>query len=210
MAIEDKQGFWIDASGKPVPKQYVDVDDRKKDRLVEQLMKKAKRLQQDILEFKKEANRRIDKYLRETAGKYDEEDWKGNATLTDFSNTVKVEVKVNNLITFNEKLQLAKQKLDTFFVEVTKDARPELQALVQDAFAADSRGSLNKRQILRLRRVKIDHPVWKKAMGLIDEAISVESTKQYINFHEKPQRNQDAEYDYVPLNFSSLEVTGDE
>jgi len=206
MALENKQGFWVDSTGLPVPQKHVNVDDRKKDRLVEQLHKKASRLQEQILEFKQEAADRIERYLRETAGKYDEEDWKGNATLTDFSNTLKIEVKVNQLITFDEKLQLAKQKLDRFFEEVTKDARPELQALVHDAFAVDQQGNLNKRQILRLRRIKINNKHWKEAMELIDESISVEATKQYISFYEKPHRNQEKGYENVSLNFSALEV----
>jgi len=210
MAIQNGQGFWLDPSGHPVPEKYVDVDDRKKDRLVERLHKKAERLQQKITEFKAEAAERVDRYLRETAGKYDEEDWKGNATLTNFSNTKKVEIKVNNLITFDEKLQLAKQKLDKFFQDVTKDARDELKALVHDAFAVDQKGNLNKRQILRLRKYNIKHPQWKEAMGLIDAAITIEATKQYMNFYRKPKDDQKKSYTVLSLNFSALEVDADE
>lgn len=210
MAIQNGKGFWIDSSGDPVPEQYVDVDDRKKDRLVERLHKKAERLQRKIREFKAEAAERVDRYLRETANKYEEEDWKGNATLTNFSNTRKIEVKVNHLITFNEKLQLAKQKLDKFFQDITADARDELKALVHDAFAVDQKGNLNKRQILRLRRYNIKHPQWKEAMELIDDAITIESTKQYINFHRKAGDDQHKSFENLSLNFSALEVETNE
>lgn len=206
MARTNKQGFWIDSTGNPVPEKYVDVDDRKKDRLVEQLFKKIEREQQRLIDLKKEIFTRVDRLLDETAGKYDEEEWKGNATITNFSNTKKIERKVNDRIVFNEKLQLAKQKIDKFFKELTKDSKPELQTLVNDAFDVDKKGNINKRRILRLRHININNPTWNEAMELIDEAIQVESTKEYIVFYRKPNDDQNKDYNFVTLNFSALEV----
>ena len=45
------------------------------------------------------------------ADKYDEE-WEGNATIYNFSKDKQIDIKISKHITFNEKLQIAKKKID--------------------------------------------------------------------------------------------------
>ena len=62
-------------------------------------------------------------------------------------------------------------------------------------------GQLARYRIFALRRYKIKDPIWKEAMELIDKAITVTSTKQYISFSV---RDEAGNYNKVVLNFSSL------
>jgi hypothetical protein len=65
----------------------------------------------------------------------------------------------------------------------------------------DKRGQLARYRIFALRRYKIKDPTWKEAMELIDKAIMVTSTKQYISF---AVRDDAGNYHKVVLNFSAL------
>lgn len=65
----------------------------------------------------------------------------------------------------------------------------------------DKRGQLARYRIFALRRYKIKDPIWKEAMELIDKAIMVTSTKQYISF---AVRDDAGNYNKVVLNFSTL------
>jgi hypothetical protein len=76
-----------------------------------------------------------------------------------------------------------------------------LRAIISEAFQVDKKGEIAKYRILRLRRYNIKDPVWKEAMELIDAAIQVVSTKQYITFYEKDAAGQAKQ---IVLNFTAL------
>ena len=84
---------------------------------------------------------------------------------------------------------------------IRDSSNDNLKAIVNDAFQLDKHGQLARYRIFALRRFKIKDPVWKEAMELIDKAITVTSTKQYISFSV---RDEAGNYNKVVLNFSSL------
>jgi len=65
----------------------------------------------------------------------------------------------------------------------------------------DKKDEIAKYRILRLRRYNIKDQTWKEAMELIDQAIQVVSTKQYINFYE---RDESGQFRQIVLNFPAL------
>jgi P2-related tail formation protein len=112
-----------------------------------------------------------------------------------------VEIRFKERIQFGVELQLAKQKIDECLKEWTTDSNINLRAIINEAFQVDKKGEIAKYRILGLRRYNIKDPTWKEAMELIDQAINVTSTKQYVAFYE---RDAAGDYQQIILNFSAL------
>ncbi len=196
-----KEKVLVDANGREYPAKILDPQIVKRDTVVNRLMGKALRLHDRIETEKVKMAEDIDKYLTQTAQKYGEE-WKGNAELVSFDGKYKIEVRQRERIDFSEKLQIAKQKIDECLKRWSEDSNINLQAVIKEAFQVDKKGEIAKSRILGLRRYNIKDKQWQQAMDLIDEAIQVTSTKQYIAFYERPSK--DKPFRLISLNFSAL------
>ena len=195
-----KTVYWKDAEGALVPVQYIPKDERDADRMVSKIMGKVISFREKMKKFKSELEAEISKYLTETAKKYGEE-WEGNATIYDFGKNRQIEIKVSKHFVFNEKLQLAKQKIDKCIMDWSENSNKKLIALVNKAFKVDKKGNLDAKRILELKSLEIKDKDWKEAMQLIEESMTVDSTKIYYNFRIKDENGQ---WKSIPLNFSSL------
>jgi len=198
-----KNGNWIDPKGRDIPRDVIPMDTRKEDRLAERVYKRTLKLQERIAKEKKTIESMILDHLTATAEKYGEE-WKGNATIRDYSNTVKITVNISERITFGPKLQIAKQKIDALLVKWSADANPNIRAIMTDAFDTDNPGKVNAHKILRLRNLKIKDKEWQEAMDLIDESLTVTGSKRYIRIDAKPERDQAVDFEPLSLNWSKL------
>jgi hypothetical protein len=110
-------------------------------------------------------------------------------------------IAVNDTLQFNEKLQIAKELIDTCIKRWSSDAKVEIRLLVEDAFSVDKAGNLNKNRILGLRRINIHDPQWQEAMQAITDSIQVVATKTYMRFYE---RLEDGSYTQIPLDIAAL------
>jgi hypothetical protein len=190
-----------DADGREYHAKIIDPQLVKRDTVVNRVMKRAFRLHTKIMDEKDRITSDIDRYLSQTAEQYGE-NWKGNAELISFDGKYKIEVRHRERIEFSEKLQIAKQKIDECLKRWTEDSNINLQAVVLEAFQVDKKGEIAKSRILGLRRYNIKDEQWKQAMDLIDEAIQITSTKQYIAFYERPAN--DKPFRLISLNFSAI------
>ena len=127
---------------------------------------------------------------------------KGNYTLSDYANLNQVEVSINNVVEFDERLNLAKSLIDKCLIKWTKRGNQNVRAIVNDAFDVDKKGNVNKMRIFSLMSLKINDKDWKKAMELIRSSMQVTSTKQYLNI--RTRENVIDKWNFVNLNFSSL------
>jgi hypothetical protein len=190
-----------DAQGREYPVKILDPQIVKRDRVVNKVMKRALRLHEKIEADKRKMATELEKYLTLLAEKYGKS-WKGNAELISFDGNFKVDIRYREHIQFDEKLQIAKQKIDDCLKRWTEDSNINLQAVIKEAFQVDKKGMIAKNRILGLRKYNIKDRDWKKAMDLIDEAIQVTATKQYIAFYER--QNQDKPFKQISLNFSAI------
>ena len=188
MAIVDGD-FWIDKRGEKMHKSMITPDKQLKDELVEKLVLRAKEVQAVLADFKKEAAEEIDAYFELLLQKYGMDakkgSKKGNFTLENFSGTAEIKVAVNDTISFDEKLNIAKAKIDECLHELTKNASAEIKTLITKAFEVDKKGNVNAKKILALKSYDISHPLWIEAMAIIDESIEIVSSKSYIRFYER-------------------------
>ncbi len=202
MTKKKNEKVLVGSDGREYPTKILDKQIVKRDRMVTKLLKKAKDLNERIAKEKAKMVAEIEDYLADTAEQYGE-NWKGNAELLSFDGSAKIEVKYKERIQFTEKLQIAKQKIDDCLIRWSEDSNINLQAVIREAFQVDKKGEVAKGRILSLRKYNIKDKEWKLAMDLINEAIEVTSTKQYIAFYEREDINKS--FNLITLNFSSIE-----
>ena len=188
MAKKDDKGNWIDPTGAPVPPKYIRKEDKARDRMVTKILKQARKLQADLSTFRELVDSEADRFLdgaAKAAGISRNEG--GNYTFTDFSGSEQVEIKQVTFISFDERLQLAKQIIDECLERWSDGANANLRAVVFDAFKVDTKGRVDTKRVLGLRRLKITDERWHKAMELIGEAIQVDARRAYILLRERDQ-----------------------
>ncbi|MGI5093418.1 DUF3164 family protein [Treponema socranskii] len=196
--------FMEDAQGRQVPVSMIKKFDLKRNDLVCSIMERAFAERERLAEFKQRVWEEIQAFVDESAkdsGAKKLGGKKGNLTLTSFDGRYKLIVAVNDGILFNEKLQIAKQLIDECIGKWSKNARPELKVLVDDAFNVGKNGLVSTGKVLGLRRLNITDATWRRAMDAITESIQVVSSKTYMRFYE---RQEDESYKQIPLDVASL------
>ncbi len=197
---EVKERTLTNAQGREFPVKVLHTDIVERDAAVKKALDCALKLQERIISDKQKLISIVETYLNDAARRNGLE-WKGNALLISFDEKYRIELRFRERIQFGIELQLAKQKIDECIKAWSADSNDNLKAIINDAFQVDKHGQLARYRILTLRRFKIKDPIWKEAMELIDKAILVTSTKQYISFWV---RDEQGNYNKIVLNFSTL------
>lgn len=203
MAKTIKRGnltLWIDGSGLEVPEKYIRDADKTRDKLVTNLIARARRLSQIIASEKRLISEQIAAYLSSVAEAQGEQ-WSGGTTLYNFSMDQAIVVKIAKRWTFDEKLSIAKQKIDECIRIWSPGSNDKLVALVNRAFDVDSKGEVDAKQIIGLRQLNFEDPLWNEAMDLIADSQKVQSTKTYFYFQEA---DDDGKLKSIVMDFAAL------
>ncbi len=203
MAKKVKRGkvvMWLDGAGLEVPEKYIKDSDKSRDQLVSRLVGKAKQLNMVITNAKRQMEQEIANYLQDTALREGEE-WVGGTTLWDFSMDQAISIKIAKRWTFDEKLNLAKQKIDKCIESWSAGSDEKIITLVNRAFKVDSKGEVDAREIISLRQYNFTDELWKEAMDLIADSQKVQSTKTYFYFQEA---QPDGKLKSIVLDFAAL------
>lgn len=195
-------GYRRDAKGNLIPEDNVKEIDKFRDELVNELIGKAKAASGVVATLKSEAMGDIEAFVEMSAEKYDAKigGKKGNVTLYSFDGRYKIVRQNSENLTFDERLQAAKALIDECFRDWTKEGRPEVKTIINDAFQVDQEGKINVARILALRRLDINDERWLKAMKAIGDSLQVIGTKLYVRFYE---RQEDGSYKPIPLDIAS-------
>lgn len=197
---EGKHKYWLDGDGLKTPEKLVHDADKRRDKMVERLVARANRLGKLIAQEKAIMDREIQDYLGDTA-KREGEEWVGGTTIYSYSMDKAVSIKVAKRWTFDERLQIAKTKIDKCIENWSGNANSKLVALVNRAFRVDQKGDVDARQIIGLRTLKIDDALWQEAMNLIADSQKVQGTKTYFYFQ---QAGEDGKLESIVLDFAAL------
>ncbi len=194
MAKLNEKGWWINGRGEAVNKDMVRVNEQLKDEMVEEIIKDAVELQYDIKIFRDNAMKNVENYFGLLLQNYGidekQKSKKGNVTLENFSATAKIEIRISETLKFDEKIQVAKMKVDEYLNDVTKDSIPEIKVLITKAFEVDKEGNIDNKKIFALKSYDIKDQRWLEAMEIIDESKKVAHTKSYIRFYTRPNINE--------------------
>lgn len=196
--------LWLDEAGTTIPYDRTTKYERAAENAIYKLAMTAHDLHSKLAAYKEkvreEAERLYELFTKEngTIGK-----GKGSATFYNFDRSIKVMVKVNDQITFDENtIALAKEKLDELLNEGLQGAKDFVKPMVMEAFQTTA-GKLDTKRVLGLKRhasrVKDDR--YDEAMALIDKSVRRPSTREYYQIWVK---DENGEYQDIQLNFASI------
>lgn len=210
MAKKDERGHWQNKRGELVHPDMVPVDKKLEDEVVEELLEKAMVAHGQLEEFKLEAFAQCYDYVDLLRQEYGMDRMagssQGSVTLKNFNGTKEVQIQVAKLIQFDQKLSLAKEKIDEYLTEKTQDVDPEIQTLITRVFEVKN-GKVDAKQIFGLKNYPIKHPKWLEAMAMIDDATEIAGTKAYIRFKRRIDDKVDGALQTVILDLAALPIT---
>jgi hypothetical protein len=180
-------GYWQDAKGCLIPDHLVKPIDAARDALVRDLVSRAEALSADMRTFRALCGHEIAAFVELSAEQYGVK-WggkKGNITLYSFDGARKIQIQVSERITFDERLQAAKQLIDECINRWSEGSRSEIRVLVQSAFQTDKQGQINTGRVLALRQLDIRDPQWTEAMRAIGDSVRVVGSQEYIRFYTR-------------------------
>ena len=197
------EGYMQDAQNRLVPVNMVKDVDKTRDQLVREIAGKALALREAMKGFFDDAMGDIAAFVQLSAEQYQAKVGgnKGNVTLTSFDGAFKVQRHMAEHLTFDERLQAAKELIDECITEWTEGSRDELKALILDAFQVDKEGRINTGRVLSLRRLRIDDNRWLQAMQAVSDSLQVAGSKAYIRIYA---RRPDGKYEAIPLDLAAL------
>jgi hypothetical protein len=195
--------FMTDSQGRQVPVDLVSEIDKLRDQTVRRIADEAMKMKGVLAAFKERIRDDIYTFVEISAEQYGKK-WggkKGNITLTTYDGKYRLVVSMDDQITFDERLQIARELIGDCIEKWSEGSRGEIRILVQDAFQVDKTGKISTARVLGLRRLEITDPDWQKAMTAITESIQISGSKQYLRFYE---RNDQGEYIQIPLDVAAL------
>ncbi len=178
-------GYRTNATGYLVPESKIEAIDLLRDELVDELVIEGQALSQKLQEFKVKALMKIHDFIELSASEYGQKvgGKKGNVSLASFDGRSMIKRSINENITFDERLQVAKSLVDDCIHRWTQGGNDNIKALVEHAFQTDKEGNISVTRILGLRRLDIKDEQWLKAMEAIADSISITGSKTYLRLY---------------------------
>ncbi|KLE01913.1 DUF3164 family protein [Aliarcobacter butzleri] len=208
MPTINEKGMWRNKEGDFIHPDMITPDKQLEDETVESIVKGALVLQKQMIEFKAKAFEECYGFVDLLRQKYNMEritSKSGTVTLKNFDGTKIVEIQVSKLISFDQKLSLAKEKIDEYLTLKTNGADAEIQTLITRVFDVKN-GKVDAKQILSLKSYPIQHELWKEAMSMIDDATEIAGTKSYIRFKHRKNGEVDGILEHIVLDLAGLEM----
>ncbi|MCY1669317.1 DUF3164 family protein [Rhizobium sp. SL86] len=191
VTIINGREFLTDAKGGYVPVHMVKAQHKLEDETVRKIMAFALDLNAQIARFRDHTMLDLGTFDALLAQEYGAKigGAEGNRTYQTFDGLMKVQVQVADQVDFGPELQVAKKLVDECLNEWSADSRPEIQALVSDAFDTDKEGKINRSKIFMLLRHSIEDVRWQRAMDAIRDAMRITGSKEYVRFYtrQKPE-----------------------
>lgn len=180
-------GYWKDPRGNLIREELIKPIDKARDALVREIVVQSRQIEATLGAFKAAVFGDIAAFVELSAEEYGAKigGKKGNVTLFSFDGRYKVQRAIAEHVSFDERLQAAKGLIDECLDEWTSGSRPELKAIVNEAFQVDKEGKLNTGRILALKRLEIADDRWKRAMLAIAESTLVVGSKAYVRVYER-------------------------
>ncbi len=199
-----KMESWNDEAGTRIPYNRTTKSERLMERKSWQLLKEAERISRIVASFKtlvKEASEEV--YALYMSEKNIGKPQKGNFTWYNFDRSIKIEVSINERITFDDlTITATREKLDQFLEANIESKVDFVKDLVNEAFKT-SRGQLDPKKVLGLTRYrsKINDVTFHEALNLIESAVRRPESKTYYRVWSK---DEEGKYQAVELNFSNI------
>lgn len=199
----DLSRYRQDAKGNLIPLENIKETDLLRDELVMEIVAKAQAVRDNIAKFKQSAMDDIAAFAQLSAEKYGAKlgGAKGNIRLMSFDGAYRIALAMQDTLTFDERLAAAKALIDECINEWTAGSRPELKALINDAFQVDKEGNISTTRVLGLRRLSIDDEKWHRAMDALSDSVQVQTSKPFVRVY---RREANGEYSLMSLDIAKV------
>ncbi len=193
-----------DSAGNPVPTAYVPKIDKARDRLVRRLTKDAEKLSAALVAHKAKCLKEIAAFQGATAELYGVTlgGEKNGIILTSFDGTLRIERRASDTLAFDERLLMAQQLINEWLQERTQNVDHDLVTLINRAFRNSRNSGLRFGEVIRLTKLDIKGEKWLKAMTLIRESITVQSSRTHCRFYRR--ENTQSDFELIPLDIAQV------
>lgn len=199
----DLNGYRKDARGNLIPLANIRDIDLARDELVQEIFAKILPKVDALKQAKTQAIGDVRAFVDMSAEQYGvKPSKKGNVTLTSFDGKWRVSVAIQDVLTFDERLQAAKSLIDECLSEWTENSRDELKIIVQQAFDVNKEGKISVGKVMALRRLEIADEKWQRAMQAVADSLHTQCTREYIRLHQRDE--QTGEYVLVSPDFGKM------
>lgn len=193
----DLSQYRQDARGNLIPIANIKEIDLARDELVREIAANILPPMRELEQAKRAGIEDVRAFVELAAEKYGvKPSKKGNVTLHSFDGSLKINVAIADVLSFDERLAAAKALIDECLDEWTQDSRDELKLIVQQAFDVNKEGNISTSKVLGLRRLDIKDEKWQRAMQAVSDSLHTQATREYIRVY---QRNEETG-EYVFLN----------
>ena len=197
-----------DANGDEIAVKYLDKLILKREKVIAKVFKKVEKLEKLLEKSHLEISAEITKYLDEIA-ESENTKWKGNATLRSFDESHAIEVQLGRRIEFDERLQLAAEKINEWIEKnsekitdpKSKEAFEKIANIAKRALNIDQKGKVDHKKVIQLKTYQFNDPEWKDAIELIEKSMTVVNTKSYHKFKRK---DKDGKFKNMRTNYSDF------
>lgn len=201
-----KDQNWIDEAGNNIPYKSIKEVEKVNEKITFDIAKKAIQVSESLTQLRLFIEVCVEKavsaFHKDYKGKRTK--FKGNYTIFNFNQTVKVEVNVSNPVKFDDFLiGEAKRILTEFLNDGIHSKHHAIKQMVIDAFET-TRGKMDVKKIMGLKRYadRIDDHRYAKAMKLIDQAQRrPDSATYYRAFYKEISTNK---WITIPLALSDV------
>jgi hypothetical protein len=199
--------YWIDHRGDLVPLRKIKKTDKSATRLLNRHYKVLKKLSERLQKRRRLLEKDIEKHfevIRDETGV--DASLKGNKTIIDYDQDLKLIVKTPNRIFFDESAIAGVELLEKVFERWSKGAQNEedLKMMMQDVLDIKTKRTINRSTLYKLYRMDSEDKEFKKAIHILRNAEREEKGKTYLTLMEKPADDRD--WKVVPLDFGKMEV----
>jgi len=199
--MTQKENKTVKVGKKQLQKKMIKPLDLQRDKLVTKVFMQSEKLEKQMIKFKLSVIDKVAKFMKSQGLSGNFEDF-GNMTLGTLDGNMKLIFQSSEVIEFDEKLKVAKEKIDECLTLWSADSNDNIKALILNAFNVDKKGKLNKALILGLVKLNIKDKVWVEAMRLIMDSMQVVNNRRYVQLM---WREDDAkQWERLNLNFSSM------
>lgn len=185
--------YLLDAKHRQCPLDIISPVDLARHYLLQRHIPTALALSKALEDFRDEVSADIDAFIEVSNNEHKakigvipedskRKSWKGNIQLANHNATQKIDLRIHDRIAFNEKLNLAMEKINRLIDERSGGLDDFIKTLVNDAFRMDKVGYVDVKKILDLRKHKFQHPLWLEAMQDINDSIRIDGSRSYLQF----------------------------
>lgn len=199
----DGKIYYVKGDGTMVPEEAVKDSDKLRDDFVQEAADRIMALRTQMIQEKAEITEDMEALVDTLAEKYNVKmgGVKGNLSFTSFDGNIRIERRVNETVRFTETIHAAKQLIDEYLEDITKNSSSELKQIVSSAFRL-KQGQPDVKAVLKLKELNINDERWIKAMQIIDDSKQLVACSPSISLYVRSKLTNKMELQ--PIDFATI------